>query len=494
MFQEAPGFEQRLVDLQAQIDRLTIALQLWRDGQERLTQPDERLSRFADDVADVLQEWSAIGERHARAVDALEHQVAAFATTEARLHEESAQRFLTLQRMVQQEWAALRSVQYEPSGAGREQAAALTHACVVAASTRVLPEEDSATAGSAEADLQQYFSQVVSEPASMEPVTDVVAEATPEAAPVEAPVPPAVADGVPADEPPHERSEVRDADMPVTLLTEPVVAPPAPPEASVVEPVPIRPSGFNAVPGIPHEYLSSDEADALRGELMRRMAEMRVMFRESIEQAADQQDMRDRATRRLLYVVICAIVVLAAVGAWWTISLQRQLSSSVSRLAEVESTSARAQATTAQALAESRAESARLADAAKQAEANTAAMSAVLASPDLVRYALSGVDGSRIAAQLLWSRGRGLVLSATDLTPLPEGQVYQVWLLTESDAVSAGLLQVTADGRGSLISARPPVVPRPAVGVSITIEPSAGSTSPSGRIVALNRIVRPATP
>ncbi|MFN7916244.1 MAG: anti-sigma factor [Vicinamibacterales bacterium] len=491
LFQEAPGFEQRLSDLQAQIDRLTIALQLWRDGQERIARPDERLARFADDVADVLQEWSAIGERHARAVDALEHQVAAFASAEARLHDESAQRFLTLQRMVQQEWAALRTLQLEPSGHGREQAAALTHACIVATTTRVLPDPADAANNAAEAELQQYFSQVVTDapaPAVVEPVT----------APVDAS--PADAAALVSDPDPAEPVVLHVEPAPTVAVTVPEPAFDAslleqtPEQAPLAPPEPIEASAHAAVsrPQIAREYVEHDESDALRAEMMRRMAEMRVVFRESLEQATDLHDMQNRTTWRVLMVVATAFVLLAAGGTWWAVGQQRNLAATQSRLDAVEASSARAQAATERALADAQAQAARLADAAKQAEADTAAMSAVLASPDLVRYGLAGANGSSIAAQLLWSRARGLVLSATDVPPLEQGQAYQVWLLTDSDAVSAGLLRVAPGGRGSLIAARPPAVTGPVVGVSITREPGAGSVSPSGPIVALNRIVRTA--
>ncbi len=106
---------------------------------------------------------------------------------------------------------------------------------------------------------------------------------------------------------------------------------------------------------------------------------MRVMFRESIEQAIDQNDLQNRATWRLLMAVAVAFVLLVAGGAWWVVGLQRQLSGTLTRLTDVETSAARAQATTASALADARAAAARLADAARQAEANTAAMSATTA-------------------------------------------------------------------------------------------------------------------
>jgi hypothetical protein len=72
VFQEVPALEQRLSDLQAQIDRLTIALQFWRDGHERSSSAHARSDPRSQGL---LEEWVAIGERHARAVEALEQQI-----------------------------------------------------------------------------------------------------------------------------------------------------------------------------------------------------------------------------------------------------------------------------------------------------------------------------------------------------------------------------------------------------------------------------------
>ena len=142
-------------------------------------------------------------------------------------------------------------------------------------------------------------------------------------------------------------------------------------------------------------------------------------------------------------------------------------------------------------LAAARAETARLAEAARTASAETEAIGAVLSAPDLVRYGLTGVDDSTTSAQLLWSRSRGIVMSATRLPAPPVGLAYEAWLLTEAEAVSAGILRVGADGRGTLIVGTPPAVAHPVIGVSLTLEPREGSTTPTGRIVALNRIPRP---
>lgn len=480
MFQEAPGFEQRLADLQAQIDRLTIALQLWRDGQERLTPPDERLARFADDVSDVLQEWSAIGDRHARAVEALEQQVEAFASAEARLHADSAQRFLALERMVQQEWAVSRHLGNETGAQAREQAAALTHACIVATRARVNPASDVPASGEAEADLQRHFSQVVTAPPRAASATGPATVAL-EPAAVEPPVVSLHHDAAATD----PAGDVASAPAAAPATAQPVTDAAAPAVADVTARLTNAP--------IQAEYLPNAEAEAARADLQRRMAEMRVLFRESMEQAVDLQDAQQRSTRRMLLALACAGVLLAAGGVWWVRGVQRQVTAALVRVAEVEAAAVRTQAAMQQELATTRAESARLAEAARAADADIAAVSAVLASPDLVRYALTGLDNSTIAAQLLWSRSRGLVMNASGLPPLAADQSYQAWLLTEAETVSAGVLQVTPDGRGGLLNPNPLAVPRPVVGVSITLESGARSVTPTGRIVALNRLAR-ATP
>ena len=55
----------------------------------------------------------------------------------------------------------------------------------------------------------------------------------------------------------------------------------------------------------------------------------------------------------------------------------------------------------------------------------------VLAAPDLVRIDLAGQPTAPTAsARALWSRARGMVFTASNLPPLPEGRVYQVWVVT----------------------------------------------------------------
>src|SRR5262249_3372645 len=64
-------------------------------------------------------------------------------------------------------------------------------------------------------------------------------------------------------------------------------------------------------------------------------------------------------------------------------------------------------------------------DAASKAQLTTD----VLAASDLVRFNLSGGDGAvRMLAQLLWSRSRGMVFTASRMPPPRSGTIYQLSL------------------------------------------------------------------
>ena len=70
-------------------------------------------------------------------------------------------------------------------------------------------------------------------------------------------------------------------------------------------------------------------------------------------------------------------------------------------------------------------------------------------APDTARVDLAGQPAAPSAsARAFWSRSRGLVFTASNLPALPEGRVYQLWVLTGQPApISAGLLTPDRDGR-----------------------------------------------
>jgi len=105
----------------------------------------------------------------------------------------------------------------------------------------------------------------------------------------------------------------------------------------------------------------------------------------------------------------------------------------------------------------------------------------VLAAPDLVRYWLVGADGdSRRYAQVMFSRSRGMVFSATRLEQPGDGQTYQLWLLTQGGPVNAGLIAPDEAGRVTFATDVPLTVSSRLTGALVTLEPEGGQAAPSG--------------
>ena len=104
----------------------------------------------------------------------------------------------------------------------------------------------------------------------------------------------------------------------------------------------------------------------------------------------------------------------------------------------------------------------------------------VLAAPDLARIDLKGEAAAPAAsARALWSRQRGMVLTFSNLPPVPAGRVYQAWVVTAQGPVSAGLLQPDASGHGTRVFKTPPDIAAP-VAVAVTLEPEGGVPAPTG--------------
>ncbi len=130
---QAQGFEHRLGELEAQIDRLNAALQHWRDAQDHLRPMEQRLTQLTDQCADILKQWTATGERHAVAVGELEARLTGWNDVETRLQRDASSRFQALERVIEQEWATLRHLHEEPARQLRAQAESLTEICVTTA-------------------------------------------------------------------------------------------------------------------------------------------------------------------------------------------------------------------------------------------------------------------------------------------------------------------------------------------------------------------------
>jgi anti-sigma-K factor RskA len=109
---------------------------------------------------------------------------------------------------------------------------------------------------------------------------------------------------------------------------------------------------------------------------------------------------------------------------------------------------------------------------------------AILSADDMRIITLQGQKPAPGAAgTALWSASRGqLLLSAANLPSLPTGRQYQLWVIPPgANPVSAGMLDLTPDGRVSVLASTSTVNQ---VGtVAISEEPVGGVPAPTGPIV-----------
>ena len=135
MYQEVSEVERRLAELQSQIDRLTMSLHLWREGQDELKPMEQRLSQLTAQCAEIVERWGVTGGRHAQVVSEMEQRLGDWNAAETRVAQDASARIQDLQRIIEHEWSALRQIHEEPVRQLREQASSLTEVCVTTATT-----------------------------------------------------------------------------------------------------------------------------------------------------------------------------------------------------------------------------------------------------------------------------------------------------------------------------------------------------------------------
>lgn len=124
----------------------------------------------------------------------------------------------------------------------------------------------------------------------------------------------------------------------------------------------------------------------------------------------------------------------------------------------------------------------RVRDAQQQVQAVTEQqqrISAVLSAPDVKLHTQSIRNGGRITVALSPTLGRGVAMMA-DLPAPPEGKVYQLWMIRQSQPTSAGVMAV---GQRSGVAMLDDVSGADTLGVTAEPGPS-GSTSPGPDLVA----------
>jgi hypothetical protein len=442
--------DQRLVDLEAQIDRLTQSLLRWREADDYLEPAARRLTQFSEQCAAILRDWTTVSERHAHVVGELESRLTGWNEIETRLQRDVTARFQGLERLIEHEWASLRRLHEEPTRQLREHAESLTEICVTTAgSAQTGIERAEARLATLEKDLHRRMDDLSRD------FHAVLAELRQQGiANLRSP-----AGSWSLDEVARLHQELRDSAAPSQSR-------PAPRSGSVLETSPLALRTIST-------FVEPD-AKAPGATLVQPS---------DADRGAGERATRDRSAWKW-YAVAAVLAIATGVAGGFAFSFYNR-----ARLAAEDASEARQRAELTATTANERIDATRRDAAAQVALARDAASKAqvtgdILAAPDLVRFNLIGGDvAARTSAQLLWSRSRGLVFSGSRMPPLPPGAVYQIWLLTAGDPVSAGTVTPDASGRATLATDSPPDVPRPIVAVRVTLESAPGSAAPSGATV-----------
>jgi anti-sigma-K factor RskA len=106
----------------------------------------------------------------------------------------------------------------------------------------------------------------------------------------------------------------------------------------------------------------------------------------------------------------------------------------------------------------------------------------VLRASDTLTYALSAGEPAKGAhARAFVSHRDGMVFTAEGLPALPDGMVYQLWVIVNATPVSVGVFTPDATGRVHAVMDTPPIPAMP-TRVAVTLEPAGGLPKPSGAV------------
>jgi anti-sigma-K factor RskA len=445
MLPHAGSFEIRLADLEAQLDRLNSTLQQLGKNGEPPHPVEQHLAHLAERCSDIVKQWASTSERHANAVTELETKLNDWNDVAARLQRDATWRFQDLERLIEHEWAALRRLHEEPVRQLRDQAESLTDICVsTAGSTQTGIERAEARIAALEKDLHRRMDDLARD---VHAVLDALRQQG-GASTLRSP-----SSSWALDEVTRLHHEIRD--------------------------------NTSAVKGPSSLALRTTGGLTPSANDMRRVKPPEPPEPDSVEEeeAAAEPESREPVDRKWMAAGAGAALVLALAVGFSLLFYTR------AKGAAEDAAAARQRAEVVANAANERIEATRR-DAAAQIElARNAASRAqitgdVLAAPDLVRFNLVGSDGSaRASAQLLFSRTRGMVFSGSRLLSPGTGNVYQIWLLTATEPVAAGTVVPDDSGRVTFATDHAPDVPRPIVGVRVTLEPAPGRDTPSDQTV-----------
>ena len=447
---------EQTADLQAQIDRLSLALHHWRESQDHLLPTEQRLATLTDRCAEILNRWTEQDHRHSRALAEVEERLNDWGQVEQRLHQDALLRLRELEAQIEHEWKTLKDIHEAPVQQLREQAQQLSETCMAAANLALRGFERAETRFAAlEVDLQTKLSQLSHDVQIVLTEMRQLREGAGGLAPNVAPF---------------------NLDDVVRIHDEHAEAPHAEPERpqSRGDLWHAEPLGTQSRRDLSHAapIMLLPEAASLSD----RMATL---------EREEHQLRRD--WRVALIVGMAAAAAIGTYGYWQQTQMNERLDAAATRVAAAEQQAVVVNDNATRQIAATRADAQRQIAEAKQSALQAQVLGNVLAAPDLVRYALRGAEPAATAfAQVLWSRSRGLVVSASALPPPAAGYAYQVWLLNANEPVNVGTLSPDKDGRATLAT-ETPGAPRPVTGVAVTVEPIGGGPTPTG-VTVLARI------
>ncbi len=116
-----------------------------------------------------------------------------------------------------------------------------------------------------------------------------------------------------------------------------------------------------------------------------------------------------------------------------------------------------------------------------------AQINSVLSSPQWRIIPLTGQPPAPdSSAKVYWDVGASRWVVTADLPPIPKGKVFQLWYVTPSAKISAGLINPDKSGHAFSVIPFPSGV-APLDAVAITLEPEGGSEQPTLPIYALGK-------
>jgi hypothetical protein len=432
----------RDVDLQAQVDGLRQALRDWRRTREYSQPTEERLAHITLQCARMVDSWQQTERRRSTTVAAAEDGPE-WSGVNGQVQHATGERIRALERAIEREWNSLPESSDDAPGQLSAQVVSLAESCVTAANLtlRSFANAESRLAA-LEQDLQTHMRQLSRDLQSV--LVELRSARQPSL--------PGTASAFPLESVMRIHEELRESDGASSAA------------ADALKPAPLR--------ALPQPAAPDNGVVARLASLERTV--------ESVAEAAAEKP-RSGGWRPLYTVaaIVVALAGLALTGMWMQRRIDARLNEAAIRVTAAE----RQRDETAAATRE---EASRQVAEARESAAKAQVVANILAAPDLVRYWLTGASAdSRAYAQILFSRSRGMVFSASRLEQPGEGRTYQLWFLTRGEPVNGGVITPDSAGRVTLATDIPIAVEGRLTGAVVTVEAAGGGATPSAERVLI---------